>query len=112
MNESVKRVSACLADLVRAALVSDDRRSLEFRDAARKGLAALNADPPDPVSVRIDGAWTFGIRAAESPDMAAEEGRVNLTLPQDSPFTLAELVDPAFDVDAAVERIANSASTG
>lgn len=112
MNESVERVSACLADLVRAALVSDDRRSLEFRDAARKGLSALAADPPDPGSVRIDGAWTFGIRAAESPDMVVEEGRVNLTLPQDSLFTLAELLDPAFDIDAAVERIAKSASTG
>ncbi|GEP00213.1 hypothetical protein [Methylobacterium haplocladii] len=112
MNESVERVSACLADLVRAALISDDRRSLEFRDAARAGLAALAADPPDPATVRIDGAWTFGIRAAEAPDMVAEARRVNLTLPQASPFTLAELVDPAFDVDAAVERIANAASTG
>lgn len=112
MNASVERVGEALAELIRAALVSDDRRSLGFREAAAARLASLAADPPGPDTVRIDGAWTLAVRAAEAPELQPEEGRVNLTLPRAAPFSLAELVRADFDVDAAVETIRKSASTG
>ena len=40
------------------------------------------------------------------------EGQVNLTLPRAAPFALDDLLAPGFDVDAAVETIRKSASTG
>ncbi|MDP4021356.1 hypothetical protein Q8W71_01865 [Methylobacterium sp. NEAU 140] len=112
MNASVERVRDALAELIKAALLSDDRASLACRDAGREKLADLSGDPPAPDSVRVDGAWTLAIREAETPELAAEAGQVNLTLPRACPFTLAELLAPGLDVDRAVERIRKSASTG
>ena len=118
MNESVERVRDALAELIKAALISDDRTSLACRDAARAKLAALAADPPDAASVRVDGAWTLAIQAAEAaeaaeaPEFRDAEGQVNLTLPRAAPFALDDLTAPGFDVDSAVETIRKSASTG
>lgn len=112
MNESVTRVRDALAELIKAALISDDGKSLACRQAARTALGALSADPPDASSLRIDGAWTLAIQAAETPELMPEEGQVNLTLPRQSLFSLADLLEPGFDVDAAVERIRKAASTG
>lgn len=112
MNASVDRVRDALAELIKAALVSDDGRSLAFRQAAAEKLAALAADPPRAETVRIDGAWTLAVGAAEAPELRPEEVRVNLTLPQTAPFTLEDLTSEGFDVDAAVETIRKSASTG
>lgn len=41
MNASVDRVRDALAELIKAALVSDDGRSLAFRQAAAEKLAGL-----------------------------------------------------------------------
>lgn len=112
MNRSVDRVRDVLTELVKAALVSEDRLSLAFRNEAVVGLAALRAAPPDPDGLRMDGAWTLAVRAAEAPEFQPMEGRINLTLPQQSPLTLDALLAPDFDVDAAVERIRKAASTG
>lgn len=112
MNESVERVRDALAELIKAALISDDGASLACRDAAREKLTALSADPPEAASVRIDGAWTLAIQAAEAPEFQDAEGQVNLTLPRTAPFALDALTAPGFDVDAAVETIRKSASTG
>jgi hypothetical protein len=112
MNADVARVRDALAELVKAALLSDDARSLACREAGAAQLKALADDPPDPAHVRIDGAWTLAVEAAETPELIPYEGRVNLTLPRQCPFTLAELVAPGFDIDGAVERIRQSASTG
>lgn len=112
MNPSVERVRDALADLIKAALISDDRKSFDFRRAAGPKLAALAGAPPDPESLRLDGAWTLAIREAEAPDLIPQEGQVNLTLPRACPFTLDEILATGFDVDLAVERIRKSASTG
>ena len=112
MNQSVERVRDALADLIKAALISDDRKSLDHRGSARARLAALAEAPPDPDSVRMDGAWTLAIREAEAPDLIPQEGQVNLTLPRACPFTLQQMLAPGFDVDPAVEGIRKSASTG
>ncbi|MBD8908223.1 hypothetical protein [Methylorubrum zatmanii] len=112
MNPSVDRVRDALAELIKAALVSDDHRSLAFRREAAARIAVLAADPPEAADIRIDGAWTLAVRAAEAPALQPEEGRVSLTLPQASPFTLEDLTRAGFDVDGAVERIRKSASTG
>lgn len=112
MNESVNRVRDILAALIKAALISDDHQGLPFRKAAGTGLAELREDPPNPAELRMDGAWTLAIQMAESPDLQPLEGRVNLTLPRQSPFTLDELLSPGFDRDAAIEQIRKSASTG
>jgi hypothetical protein len=112
MNASVERVRDALAELIKAALISADDLSLACREAGRAQLAALAADPPDPDSLRMDGAWTLAIQAAETPELAALEGQVNLTLPRTCPFGLGDLVAPGFDVDRAVDHIRKSASTG
>ncbi|WP_267356175.1 MULTISPECIES: hypothetical protein [unclassified Methylobacterium] len=112
MNASVERVRDALAELIKAALISDDATSLACRDSGRAKLAALAGDPPDPASLRMDGAWTLAIQAAETPDLAPLEGQVNLTLPRACPFSLAEIVSSGFDVDRAVDHIRKIASTG
>ena len=112
MNASVERVRDALAELIKAALISDDGQSLACRQAAAGRIAALAADPPAAGAVNIDGAWTLAAKAAEAPEFLTEEGRVSLTLPQTCPFDLAALAGPSFDVDAAVERIRKSAATG
>ncbi|AWN35285.1 hypothetical protein [Methylobacterium radiodurans] len=112
MNASVERVRDALAELIKAALVSDDGRSLQYRESARAALTVLAADPPDPGGLRMDGAWTLAVQAAEAPELQPEEGRVSLTLPRQCPFTLDEILAESFDVDAAVERIAERAATG
>ncbi|WP_210035705.1 hypothetical protein [Methylobacterium sp. PvR107] len=112
MNASVERVREALTELIKAALISDDSLSLTCREAGRTKLAALAADPPDPATLRMDGAWTLAIHDAEAPDLAPLEGQVNLTLPRACPFTLEEIVAPGFDVDRAVDHIRKIASTG
>lgn len=112
MNASVERVRDALAELIKAALLSDDGLSRACRDAGRAKLRALTDDPPEPESLRMDGAWTLAIRKAETPELAPQEGRVNLTLPRACPFTLDELLAPGLDMDQAVARIRTSASTG
>jgi hypothetical protein len=112
MNASVELVRDALAEMIKAALISDDETSLACRTAGRTKLAALSGDPPDPASVRMDGAWTLAIHDAEAPDLAPLEGQVNLTLPRACPFTLEEIVAPGFDVDRAVDHIRKIASTG
>ncbi|MGH1571457.1 hypothetical protein ACRAWG_13135 [Methylobacterium sp. P31] len=112
MNASVERVRDALAELIKAALISDDALSLTCREAARAKLAALAGDPPDPASLRMDGAWTLAVHDAETPELASREGQVNLTLPRACPFSLAEILAPGFAVDQAVDHIRKSASTG
>ena len=112
MNRDVERVRDALSELIKAALVSDDGKSLAYREAARTQLAGLVAAPPDPAALRMEGAWTLAIREAESPERAAEQGQVNLTLPRQPPFTLDALLKAGFDVDAAVDHIRKIASTG
>jgi len=112
MNASVERVRDALAELIKAALTSDDGKSLACREVGREKLAGLRADPPEAGSLRMDGAWMLAIQQAETPDLAAEEGQVNLTLPRACPFSLDDILAPGFDVDHAVERIRKSASTG
>ncbi|MCJ2011193.1 DUF29 domain-containing protein [Methylobacterium sp. J-076] len=112
MNADVQRVRDALAELIKAALLSDDAKSLACREAGAARVAALAGDPPEAAHVRIDGAWTLAIKEAETPELAPEQGQVNLTLPRQCPFTLEELLAPGFDADAAVERIRKSASTG
>lgn len=112
MNANVERVRDALAELIKAALISDDAASLACREAGRAKLAALAADPPDPASLRMDGAWTLAIQEAETPELAPQEGQVNLTLPRACPFTLDGIAAPGFDVDHAVDHIRKIASTG
>jgi hypothetical protein len=112
MNADVERVRHALAELIKAALISDDGRSLACRDAGRAKLAALAGDPPAAENLRMDGAWTLAIHDVEIPDLAPLESQVNLTLPRACPFSLDEILAPAFDVDLAVDRIRKSASTG
>jgi len=112
MNADVERVREALAELIKAALLSDDAKSLACREAGAAKLSALAANPPDPAHVKMEGAWTLAVHDAETPELAPEEGQVNLTLPRQCPFTLDALLAPGFDIDAAVDSIRKSASTG
>ncbi len=112
MNADVQRVRDALAELIKAALLSDDAQSFACREAAAARLTALAADPPDTAHVKMEGAWTLAVQAAETPELAPYEGQVSLTLPRKSPFTLAAMLAPDFDIDGAVDQIRKSASTG
>ncbi|WP_019904749.1 hypothetical protein [Methylobacterium sp. 77] len=101
-----------LASLVKAALISDDATSLRWRDETRRAQAALVADSQAVAGLKIDGIWTLAVREAEAPEFCASESRVSFGMPVACPFTLAEVTDAGFDIDAGVERIADSASTG
>lgn len=112
MNADVERVREALAELIKAALLSDDAKSLACREAADAKLKALAANPPDSAHVKMEGAWTLAVHDAETPELAPYEGQVNLTLPRQCPFTLDALLAPGFDIDGAVDSIRKSASTG
>ena len=112
MNADVERIRGALAELIKAALLSDDAKSLACREEASARIADLSTNPPDPAHVRMDGAWTLAIQDAETPKLVPEEGQVSLTLPRQCLFTLDEMLAPDFDRDEAVERIRKSASTG
>lgn len=112
MSETTTELRTLLANLVRAALMSDDRASALWREAARQGQAKLAADPDGTKSLNIEGFWTQGVREAEAPAYREAEAQVEFGFPALCPFTLAELTAPGFDVDAAVERLRKSAATG
>lgn len=112
MNADVERVRGVLAELIKAALLSDDAKSLACREAGAAKLKALAANPPDPAHVKMEGAWTLAVHDAETPELAPYEGQVNLTLPRQCPFALDVLLAPSFDIDGAVDSIRKSASTG
>lgn len=105
-------IRTLLANLVRAALMSDDRASALWREAARQGQAGLAADPSRVEGLNVEGFWTLGVREAEAPEYREAENRVEFGFPALCPFTLAELIAQDFDVDRAVERLRKSAATG
>ncbi|AWN41450.1 hypothetical protein [Methylobacterium durans] len=107
-----RTVRTLLANLVKAALMSEDRASLLWREEAAQALASLRADPEGLTGLKIDGLWSLAVQEAEAPDLRAEEGRVSFTLPANCPFALDELGAPGFDIDEAVERVRKSAATG
>ncbi|MCJ2035401.1 hypothetical protein [Methylobacterium sp. J-068] len=101
-----------LANLVRAALMSDDRASALWREAARQGQAGLAADPGRVEGLNVEGFWTLAVREAEAPEYREAENQVQFGFPALCPFTLSELTARDFDVDGAVERLRKSAATG
>jgi hypothetical protein len=112
MSETATELRTLLANLVRAALMSDDRASALWREAARQGQAKLAADPAGTEGLNIEGFWTLGVHEAEAPEYREAEAQVEFGFPALCPFTLAELTTRDFDVDAAVERLRKSAATG
>lgn len=101
-----------LANLVKAALMGDDRASLLWREEARQDHARIAADPDSVQALKIDGMWTLAVGDAEGPEFREAEGQVEFGLPALCPFTLAEIAAPDLDIDRAVERIRKSAATG
>ncbi|KQP31284.1 hypothetical protein ASF49_12065 [Methylobacterium sp. Leaf104] len=112
MSETATELRTLLANLVRAALMSDDRASALWREAARQGQARLGADRAGLAGLNIEGFWTLAVREAEAPEHREAEAQVEFGFPALCPFTLAELTAPGFEVDAAVERLRKSAATG
>ncbi|MDR7038544.1 hypothetical protein J2X36_003310 [Methylobacterium sp. BE186] len=107
-----RTVRTLLANLVKAALMSEDRASLLWREEAAQALASLRAKPAGLAALKIDGLWSLAVQEAEAPDLRPGEGRVSFTLPVQSPLSLDELAAPGFDIDEGVERIRKSAATG
>ncbi|NEU13814.1 hypothetical protein G3T14_17005 [Methylobacterium sp. BTF04] len=101
-----------LSSLVKAALMGDDHASVRWREEARRDHARIMADPAAVQSLKIDGMWTLAVADAEAPEFREAEGQVGFGFPALCPFTLPEITDPDFDIDAGVERIRKSASTG
>ena len=94
-----RTVRTLLANLVKAALMSEDRASALWREEAAQALASVRACPHAVEGLKIDGLWSLAVREAEAPDLRAEEGQVSFTLPVDCPFALGEFVAPAgFDI--------------
>lgn len=105
-------IRTLLANLVRAALMSDDRASALWREAARQTQAGLAADPARVAGLNVEGVWTLAVREAEAPEYREAENQVQFGFPALCPFTLAELTVGNFDIDRAVERLRKSAATG
>ncbi|GBU18283.1 MULTISPECIES: hypothetical protein [Methylobacterium] len=112
MTEAASTARTLLSGLVKAALMSDDRASLLWREEAARGLAALRAAPEAARALRLDGLWTLAVQDAEAPEFREEEGRVSFGLPAACPFGVEELLDEGFGLDEAVERVRKSAATG
>lgn len=110
--DTATHLRSLIANLVRAALMSDDRASALWREAARQGQASLAADPTQVAGLNIEGFWTLGVREAEAPEYREAENQVQFGFPALCPFTLADLTARDFDVDGAVERLRKSAATG
>jgi hypothetical protein len=111
-SETTTAIRTLLVDLVRAALMSDDRASVRWREAARRDQSGLAADPARVEGLNIEGFWTLAVREAEAPEFREAENQVQFGFPALCPFSLGEITDAAFDVDRAVERLRKSAATG
>lgn len=112
MDTISRTVRTLLASVVKAALMSDDRASLLWREEARRALQGVRDQAEAARALKLDGMWTLAVREAEAPEFIDQETQVQFGLPAACPFTLDELVAPGFDVDAAVERVRKSAATG
>ncbi|WP_128560578.1 hypothetical protein [Methylobacterium crusticola] len=106
-------VRAFLANLMKAALTSNDAHSLAWRtEAARLRGEIVHSDPGALARLKLDGLWWLAVGDAESPDLRPEEGQIEYGQPKTCPFTLEEITAAAFDVDLAVDRLIKSAATG
>lgn len=112
MDAMTGTVRTLLASLVKAALMSDDRTSLLWREEAARALAALRKAPEAVAGLTLDGLWVLAVEEAEAPELREAEGRVAFGLPVRCPFSFGEILAPGFEIDEAVERIARSAATG
>ncbi|AWN48753.1 hypothetical protein DK419_22315 [Methylobacterium terrae] len=101
---------ALLATLVKSALVADEARIAAWRREAAELHERLAGQ--DLSALKLDGLWALAVREAEAPDLRPDETRVSLTLPQACPLALADLAGPGFDVEAAADRVRQSAATG
>ena len=111
MDATARTTRTLLANLVKAALMSEDRASALWREEAAQAQAALAARPGAAAALKLDGLWSLAVREAEAPDLRDTEGQVSFGLPVACPFSLDELTRPNLDIDAAVERIRKSAAT-
>lgn len=111
MHERQVHLTEILTLLVQAALVSDDEASLEYRQHAGERQRSLAAEPGGN-ALNLEAAWTRAVPEAERPELRESEGRVSLTLPVRCPVPIELLLNPAFDVDEVVNRIAAAAATG
>ena len=112
MSEPASETRSLLANLVRAALMSDDRASALWREAARREQAGLAADPGRVAGLNVEGLWTLAVREAEAPEFRDAESQVEFGFPALCPFRLDELTASNFDVDRAVDHLRKSAATG
>jgi hypothetical protein len=101
---------ALLATLVKSALIADEARLAAWRREAAELHGRLAGQ--DLSALKLDGIWTLAVRDAEAPDLQPDETQVSLTMPQACPLSLDELTGSGFDVDAAIDRVRKSASTG
>ncbi|MET7241933.1 hypothetical protein ABZT49_01055 [Methylobacterium sp. EM32] len=99
-----------LATLVKSALIADEARTAAWRREAVDLHGRLGGQ--DLSALKLDGIWTLAVREAEAPDLRPDETQVSLTMPQSCPLPLDDLTGPGFDVDAAIDRVRKSASTG
>lgn len=109
-TSSAATLRALLATLVKSALIADDARLAAWRREAAEMQGRLAGQ--DLSALKLDGIWTLAVRDAEAPDLRPDETQVSLTMPQSCPLALGELIGPGFDVDAAIDRVRKSASTG
>lgn len=112
MDNSTTELKDLLCLLVKAALLSNDHESQQYRLQAQGKQKALASQGDVGFERRLSGAWTMAIAEAEAPKLRDREGRVSLTLPVECPLSVADLLSPQFDTDLVVNRIAGAAATG
>lgn len=105
-------VRGCLASLMKAALTSDDHDSQRWRQEAARQREAVAARSGDLGHLKLDGLWWLAVGDAEAPGLRERADRIEYGQPKICPFTLDEITAPDFNVDRAVQRLRESASTG
>ncbi|WP_246696819.1 hypothetical protein [Methylobacterium planeticum] len=104
---------AFLADLLKAALTSNDQHSQTWRREAaalRAKILGLDATALEPL--KMDGLWWLAIGDAETPELRPEEGQIEWGQPKICPFTRAAITAADFDIDRAVQHLRETAATG
>ena len=105
-------VRGMLASLMKAALISSDAQGMQWRGEAGRFHQALVARSGELGNLKIDGLWWLAVNDAETPELEASEGQIQWGQPKTCPFTIDEIAAPDFDINGAVQRLRETASTG
>ncbi|MEH3144845.1 MAG: hypothetical protein PGN34_05755 [Methylobacterium frigidaeris] len=111
--EAANLVRAFLANLMKAALTSDDQHSLEWRgEAERLRDQIARTDAETLGRLKLDGLWWLALGDATPSALRREQGQIEFAQPIACPVAMHEIVSAEVAIDRLVDRLIKSASTG